>query len=200
MSDDFDVVTDDRPAFSDRGDSVVSEPETVTEKPGPSGFSRTNSPLSGRRRNAVSDESLMVESGMDPIFSTTEAAEFFDRSNQWLYWGLREGVFTDEEGNPLTPEIGRGRRKFTLSIIEDIMKSSYRRGNITPEQLKNILRRIHYARSGLEWRELEGWRYTHLGHNRYKWMRPDQAKWSASTKNWVPRKPTPKKPRRKPTS
>ena len=70
---------------------------------------------------------LLADAGVEPIFSTTEAAEFFDRSNQWLYWGLREGVFTDDEGQPLDPErIGdpnKGRRRFTIPVIKNIMYS-----------------------------------------------------------------------------
>lgn len=171
----------DRPAFSDRGDSVV-DAHTAPVTP------------AQRRRSAaatvesMTDEELMAEAGVEPIFSTTEAAEFFDRSNQWLYWGLREGVFTDDDGNPLDPErIGdpsKGRRRFTVSVLKDIMRSSYRRGNIDPDHLKTIMRRIRYAELGVEWREREGWHYAHLGRSRYRWVRPEDAEWDAKTKEW----------------
>lgn len=171
----------DRPAFSDRGDSVV--------EPAAPPVSHVH-----RRRSAaatvesMTDEELMAEAGVEPIFSTTEAAEFFDRSNQWLYWGLREGVFTDDDGNPLDPErIGdpsKGRRRFTVSVLKDIMRSSYRRGNIDPDHLKTIMRRIRYAELGVEWREREGWHYAHLGRSRYRWVRPEDAEWDAKAKEW----------------
>ena len=121
----------------------------------------------------------MADAGVEPIYSTKEAAEFFDRSNQWLYWGLREKVFTHEDGTPI--ELDRdgdprkGRRRFTLSIIKDIMQSSYRRGNLSPEELKAIMRRIKFAERGVDWREREGWRYVHLGRNRYRWVHPSEA-------------------------
>lgn len=182
--DNVDVVETaaDRPEFSDRGDSVV---ESHAAPPSLS--------LHRHRAAAVvesmTDEELMAEAGVEPIFSTTEAAEFFDRSNQWLYWGLRKGVFTDDDGNPLDPErLGgdpsRGRRRFTIDILKNIMRSSYRRGNIDPDHLKTITRRIRYAELGVEWREREGWHYTHLGRSRYRWVRPEDTEWDARTKEW----------------
>jgi hypothetical protein len=126
---------------------------------------------------AVSDKQLLAEAGIEPIFSTTETAEFFDRSNQWLYWGLRNKVFTDRDGNPLDIDrIGdpkSGRRRFTLPIIDDILQSSYRRGNIEPDELVRILRRIRIARAGGEWREREGWHRVPVTKNRTRWAHPD---------------------------
>jgi hypothetical protein len=169
----------DRPAFSDRGDSVVEQPEPTRQRSAAATVA------------AMTDEELMAEAGVEPVFSTTEAAEFFDRSNQWLYWGLREGVFTDDDGNPLDPDrIGdssKGRRRFTIPVIENIMRSSYRRGNIDPDHLKLIVRRLHYAKLGVEWREREGWRYVHLGRNRYRWMHPDDCEWDSRKKEWKAR-------------
>lgn len=146
----------DRPESHDRGGHAVARP-----------------------RQEPTDEQLMAEAGVEPIYSTTEAAEFFDRSNQWLYWGLREKVFTDEDGTPIeldrSGDPSKGRRRFTLPVIEEIMKSSYRRGNMSPDQLKTVMRRIKLAERGVEWREREGWRYVHLGRNRHKWVRPELA-------------------------
>lgn len=175
------VPAADRPEFSDRGDSVVER----RDPPPPTPIRRRSAAATVE---SMSDEELMAEAGVEPIFSTTEAAEFFDRSNQWLYWGLREGVFTDDDGNPLDPErIGdpsKGRRRFTVSILKDIMRSSYRRGNIDPDHLKTIMRRIRYAELGVEWREREGWHYAHLGRSRYRWVRPEDTEWDAKAKEW----------------
>lgn len=177
----------DRPAFSDRGDSVVERPDPIAKHPTAKHKTR-KTPRSVAAIDQMSDAELMAEAGVEPIFSTTEAAEFFDRSNQWLYWGLREGVFADEDGAPLDPQrIGdpvRGRRRFTLPIIKDIMRSSYRRGNIDPEHLRVIYRRIKYAERGMEWREQEGWHYVHLGRSRYRWVHPDECEWDAKRKEW----------------
>lgn len=184
----------DRPAFSDRGDSVVEihSKKTTTQSDKPS-RART----AARTVAAMSDEELMSEAGVEPVFSTTEAAEFFDRSNQWLYWGLREAVFTDDDGNPLAPDrIGassKGRRRFTIPIIKNILRSSYRRGNIDPDHLKTVMRRIRYAELGVEWREREGWHYTHLGRSRYRWMKPDETQWDSKNKEWQPRPKVKKK-------
>jgi hypothetical protein len=194
----------DRPIQQDRGDSAVEKKK------------KKRTPLKGRaerqprvrvavdrrlppppRRSrkqsaeeigSMTDEELMAEAGVSPIYSTTEAAEFFDRSNQWIYWGLRNAVFTDDRGLPLQPErigdVKRGRRRFTLDILEDIMRSSYRRGNFTPDQMTVVMRRIKYAQNGVDWREREGWRYVHLGKSRYRWVHPDLCEWDPSTRQW----------------
>lgn len=133
-----------------------------------------------RQIEDISDEQLLAEAGVVPFYSTTEAAQFFDRTNQWLYWGLGRDsengtpVFVHPDGTPIEPErVGdpaEGRRRFTLPIIKDILLSSYRRGNIEPEELKKILRRIRINELGGEWREREGWIKI-----RGKWVHPDQA-------------------------
>jgi hypothetical protein len=179
------VHTADRPEFSDRGDQAVQM--TPDEIPAPK-----RKPARRRkaqhRADKMSDEELLTEAGVEPVFSTSEAAEFFDRSSQWLYWGLREEVFTSADGVPIDPDrIGhpvRGRRRFTVPILKEIMKSSYRRGNLDGEQLKAITRRIKYAEEGVEWREREGWHYANLGRSRYRWLPPQETIWDSSAKEW----------------
>lgn len=126
----------------------------------------------------ISAEELMAEVGVEPIYSTTEAAEFFDRSNQWLYWGLREGVFVDDEGVVIDPDrVGdpkTGRRRFTLTIVKQILLSSYRRGNIEPDEMTKILLRIKIAKVGGEWREAEGWHKVQVSKNKQRWVHPDK--------------------------
>lgn len=133
-----------------------------------------------RQIEDISDEQLLADAGITPFYSTTEAAEFFDRTNQWLYWGLgrdadkgKGPIFIYPDGTPIEPErIGdpvTGRRRFTLPIIKEILLSSYRRGNIEPEELKKILRRIRINEMGGEWREREGWHKI-----RGKWIHPSK--------------------------
>jgi hypothetical protein len=114
----------------------------------------------------ITDEELLQDAGVDQVYSTNDVADFFDRSNQWLYWGLRsEGgkppVFTYEDGTPIMPErVGDpsvGKRRFTLPIIKEILLSAYRRGNVDPEELKKVLRRIRIAELGGNWKTREGW-------------------------------------------
>ena len=52
--------------------------------------------------------------------------------------------------------------------------SSYRRGNMSQEELKTVMRRIKFAERGVEWREREGWRYANLGRNRHRWTHPSE--------------------------
>lgn len=118
----------------------------------------------------ISDEDLLIGAGVEQVYSTNDVADFFDRSNQWLYWGLRDKdangnpitpVFTYEDGTPIIPErVGDpelGRRRFTLTIIKEIARSSYRRGNLKEDDLKKVLRRHRIAELGGNWKIREGW-------------------------------------------
>jgi len=114
----------------------------------------------------ITDEELLSGAGVEQVYSTNEVGDFFDRSNQWLYWGLRSEngkppVFQYEDGTPIVPErVGDpdlGRRRFTLPIIKEILLSAYRRGNVTPEELKKVLRRIRIAEMGGNWKARENW-------------------------------------------
>lgn len=133
-----------------------------------------------RQIEDISDEQLLADAGVVPFYSTIEAAQFFDRTEQWMYWGLgrdaKKGtgpIFIYPDGTPIEPErVGdpeTGRRRFTLPIIKEILLSSYRRGNIEPEELKKILRRIRINELGGEWREREGWHKI-----KGKWVHPSR--------------------------
>ena len=101
------------------------------------------------------DESELL-SGVDKIYNTEDAAAFFpgksgkdgsSKSDQWMYWGLRNKVFVYPDGSTIEPQrIGKGqRRRFTLPIIREIALSCYRRGNLKEEELKEVFRRILIA-------------------------------------------------------
>lgn len=168
----------DRPESSDRADSGVVYISSAA------------------KAEAMTDEELLNEAGVEPVFSTSEAAEFFDRSNQWLYWGLREGIFVDADGEPIVPDwagdVQRTRRRFTVPIIREIAKSSYRRGNFTLDHLKKVMLRARYAELGVEWREREGWKRVPQGRRGTRWVAPDKARKNPTTKEWE-RKPKRKK-------
>jgi hypothetical protein len=144
-----------------------------------------------RQIEEISDEDLLAEAGVQPFYSTTEAAQFFDKTNQWLYWGLRKDpdtglpIFIHPDGTPIEPERingkGDGVRRFTLPIIRDILLSNYRRGNVEPDELKKILRRIRINEFGGEWREREGWHRV-----RGKWVHPSKLEKRAG--KWVKKK------------
>lgn len=101
-------------------------------------------------------------SGVDKIYNTEDAAAFFpgksgkdgkSKSDQWMYWGLRNKVFIYADGSPIEPKqiSGKGKRnryRFTLPIIEEIALSCYRRGNLKEEELKEVFRRILIAKYG----------------------------------------------------
>jgi hypothetical protein len=59
------------------------------------------------------DAEALLE-GVDKVYSTAKAAEFFGRSNQWVYWCLRNEIFKYKDGSPIKPErIGKGGRPCT---------------------------------------------------------------------------------------
>lgn len=152
------------------------------------------SPQAAEWVDSFTAEELLAESGIEPVVSTAEAAEYFGRTTQWIYWGLKPDSLTGEirfvwpDGTPIEPERAgdpqRGRRRFTTSILRAILECCYRRGNIDPEELKTILRRIRYTEVGIEWREREGWKYVDLGRNRHRWVRPEDAVYDQDTKSW----------------
>lgn len=94
--------------------------------------------------------------GVERVYSTSEAAKFFGKSNQWLYWGMRNNIFTQPSGATIEPErIGKGgRRRFTLPVIRDIALSCYRRGNLKEPELKDIMVRIARAEQGEELKDI----------------------------------------------
>lgn len=146
----------------------------------------------------MTDAELLAEAGIEPIVSTTEAAEYFDRTSQWIYWGLKpdentgERIFVWPDGSPIIPErIGdplSGRRRFTTPILRAILAACYRRGNITDDELKIIIRRIRYTELGVEWRQREGWKFADLGRNRHRWVKPENAYFDRKAKTWRLRK------------
>lgn len=120
----------------------------------------------------VADSQLLA--GIEKFYSTSEVAAFFPakrivrdehgekildpdtgepvrklttKSTQWVYWGMREHIFTHPDGTLIEPKrIGKGqRRRFTLSDIRDIAVSCHRRGNLKEPELREILRQIFIA-------------------------------------------------------
>lgn len=141
----------------------------------------------------ITDEQLLAEAGVVQFYSTSETAQFFDKTNQWIYWGLGRDtdgmpVFVYPDGKPILPErIGdpkTGRRRFTLAVIKAILLSSYRRGNVSEDDLKKILRRIRINELGGEWRQREGWHKI-----RGKWVHPNHCEKVKG--EWVRKKGSP---------
>lgn len=90
--------------------------------------------------------------GVQKIYSTSQAAAFLGRSPQWIYWGLRNEVFTYKDGTPIRPErVGKmERRRFTLPLIREIALSHFRRGNMTEEELEEVMKKVLLAEFGPE--------------------------------------------------
>lgn len=77
----------------------------------------------------------------EKYYSTAEVARFFGKSNQWVYWAMRTGVFTDKDGSRIEPmRIGKnGRRRFTIPVLRSMARACYRRGIVTEDELLNLL-------------------------------------------------------------
>lgn len=109
-----------------------------------------------RKVAAIHFDSETLMGGVDKVYSTKQAAAFFGRSTQWIYWGLRkdpetgEQVFAYRDGTPIQPiRVGKGaRRRFTLPIIREIALCCYRRGNIKEGELQEVMARILVAEFG----------------------------------------------------
>lgn len=84
----------------------------------------------------------------EKFFSTSEVAQLFGKSVQWVYWGLRDEVFTRPDGSPIEPvRVGKGggRRRFTVAVLRDMARSCYRRGTLSDDQLKEVLAKLSHA-------------------------------------------------------
>lgn len=111
-------------------------------------------PVSTKRRRAKSTREL------EKVYSSSEVAAFFDKSTQWLYWGMRDKdaqgnpvqpVFVYEDGTPIEPthQVGKGRRRrYKLPEITEMAYACYRRGNLKEDGLKRVLGRIEAAKRG----------------------------------------------------
>ncbi|ORA16384.1 DUF7229 domain-containing protein [Mycobacterium asiaticum] len=92
------------------------------------------------------------EAGVEEkFFSTSEVAKLFGKSVQWVYWGLREKVFTHVDGSPIEPiRIGKGggRRRFSVPVLREMARSCYRRGTLSQDQLKAVLAKVSRAERG----------------------------------------------------
>jgi hypothetical protein len=104
----------------------------------------------------LDDDSLLH--GVEKVYSTSRCAEFFGRSTQWVYWGLRpdprtgQQPFSYKDGSPIQPErVGpMGKRRFTLPIIREIALACYRRGAIKEEEeLETVMAKILIAEFGV---------------------------------------------------
>jgi mRNA-degrading endonuclease toxin of MazEF toxin-antitoxin module len=77
----------------------------------------------------------------EKYYSTGEVAKIFGKSVQWVYWGMRDKVFTYPDGSVIEPiRLGKGgRRRFTIAVVREMARSCYRRGTLSEARLKDIL-------------------------------------------------------------
>lgn len=151
----------------------------------------TPDPAKVKALDKATEYELMRMAGVTPIVSTSEAAEYFNRTTQWIYWGLTkdekgEQVFVWPDGSPIEPERVGSNRRFTMEILTAILQACHRRGNIDPQELQTIIRRIKYTELGVEWRarETPRWHYVDLGRNRHRWVRPSDCYFDRRNKVW----------------
>jgi hypothetical protein len=86
---------------------------------------------------------LIAALGVEPTYSAREAAILLGRSYSWLDQGLRKNQFVLRDGTPVQPlRTPGGYRRFTLKMLEDIAKSSYRQHRLSMDKLKSIYREL----------------------------------------------------------
>ena len=68
-------------------------------------------------------------------------ARIFGRSTQWVYWGMRTGVFTRADGTAIEPlRVGaNGRRRFTIPVLQEMAHACHRRGILNEADLHVLL-------------------------------------------------------------
>lgn len=77
----------------------------------------------------------------EKFYGTGEVAAFFGRSVQWVYSGMRSGIFSQPDGAPIKPlKAGKyGRLRFTLPMLRDMARACYRRGVIGEDEMLDLL-------------------------------------------------------------
>jgi hypothetical protein len=84
--------------------------------------------------------------GVEPTYSTREAAALLGRSYSWLDQRVRKGHFTLPDGTVARPlRTPGGYRRFTLAMLEDIALSSYRNHWFSMDKLKSVYRELLIA-------------------------------------------------------
>lgn len=162
------------PLFSDMSDQQPQGKPEPTQAPatpvGEDKLAEAAREELARRAELVNDlttEELLSMADIKPYFSTQDVSEFFDRSVQWVYWGLRQKSFLRPDGTPVVPERVGTRRRFNVGDLMAILTSMYQRNNLTESEMQRSFRRIKIAEMGGEWREKEGWHKI-----RGRWVHP----------------------------
>lgn len=90
--------------------------------------------------------------GIERWYSAAEVAEFFTRSNQWIYDRFKKGKFTYRNGDPIVPVYTGGpkkpRMRFNLDLVRALVESCYRDGIVKREELELILKRVAVSELG----------------------------------------------------
>ena len=89
---------------------------------------------------------LIAALGVEPTYSSREAATLLGRSYSWLDQRLRAGQFTNPDGSVLRPlRTPGGYRRFTIAVLRDVATSSYRQHWFSMEELKSVFRELAMA-------------------------------------------------------
>jgi hypothetical protein len=87
--------------------------------------------------------------GVERWYSAAETAQFFGRTNQWMYERLRKHKFRYKNGDEIEPiYLDNGWARFTTAIIREIALSCYRSGTVKRPELEVILARLEQADVG----------------------------------------------------
>jgi len=91
-------------------------------------------------------EGLLAAHDCPSTYSTAEVARFFGKTDQWVYWLLREGV-RRADGSLIEPErVGKGRRRrFARPVIEEIAVALHLRGTLDRDGLRRVVANLDAA-------------------------------------------------------
>lgn len=95
----------------------------------------------------MDDQSVATYAVGERCYSTAEVAKFFGKSDQWCYWAMRNNMFTRPDGSIIEPNrLGkRGKWRFTTPLIREMARSWYRRGNLSANELEEVLTALSQA-------------------------------------------------------
>lgn len=93
-------------------------------------------------------------------YNTKQAAAFFGKTNQWMYWALKPkakkggDLFLLDDGTRIEPDWSGNARFYTLDVIKEMAVCLYNKDKLSEAKFRLVLEKILVAEAGGDWRRV----------------------------------------------